>query len=68
MSFTPKYLLEASSFMPGPTGEKAKAELKSRQAVKSIVKNAAVGGIVAGPAGAVVGAMVGKTKPDIKNK
>ena len=53
MSFTPKYLLEARSFMPGPTGEKAKAELKSRQAVKSIVKNAAVGGIVAGPAGAL---------------
>ena len=68
MSFTPKYLLEARSFMPGAAGEKAKRELASRAATKSIVKNAVVGGIVAGPAGAVVGGMVGKTKHDLKHK
>ncbi len=68
MSFTPKYLLEARSFMSGSAGEKARAELKAREATKTIVKNAAVGGVVAGPAGAVVGALVGKAKHDSKNK
>ena len=65
---TPKYLLEARSFMPGAAGEKAKAELAAREVTKSVVKNAVVGGVVAGPAGAVVGGIVGKAKYDARNK
>lgn len=68
MSFTPRYLLEARSFMSGAAGEKAKSELAARAATKSIVKNAVAGGIIAGPAGAVVGGMVGKAKHDAKKK
>ena len=49
-----------------PQAEKARAALAKDQAVKTVVKHAAVGGIVAGPAGAVVGAIVGKAKNDAK--
>ena len=39
-----------------------------KSAASSMVKGAAVGSVLAGPAGAVVGAMVGKEKHDSKNK
>lgn len=39
-----------------------------KSAAGSMVKGAAVGSVLAGPAGAVVGAMVGKEKHDSKNK
>ena len=35
---------------------------KDNSAAKSIIGGAAVGGVIAGPAGAIVGAMVGKEK------
>lgn len=36
----------------------------AKETARTVIKNAAVGGIVAGPAGAVVGAIVGKIKAD----
>lgn len=61
-----KSMLEVQSWGTGPQAEKARAALAKDQAVKTVVKHAAVGGIVAGPAGAVVGAIVGKAKNDAK--
>ena len=61
-----KSMLEVQSWGTGPQAEKARAALVKDQAVKTVVKHAAVGGIVAGPAGAVVGAIVGKAKNDAK--
>lgn len=58
----------ARSGIPGYS-EKAKADLqksRQRQAAASVVKHAAVGGIIAGPAGAVVGAVAAKAKQDAK--
>lgn len=40
------------------------ADKAAKEATRTVIKNAAIGGIVAGPAGAVVGAIVGKTKVD----
>ena len=40
----------------------------AKETARTVIKNAAVGGIVAGPAGAVVGAIVGKTKADSSSK
>lgn len=40
------------------------ANKAAKEATGTIVKNAVIGGVVAGPAGAVVGAIVGKTKVD----
>lgn len=49
-------------------GEAAAQSLKKRYAAKdakaSVIKHAVVGGIVAGPAGAVVGATAAKAKQD----
>lgn len=61
-----KSMLEVQSWGTGPQVEKARAALAKDQAVKTVVKHAAVGGVVAGPAGAVVGAIVGKAKNDAK--
>lgn len=61
-----KSMLEVQSWGTGPQAEKARAALAKDQAVKTVVKHAAVGGIVAGPAGAVVGAIVVKAKNDAK--
>ena len=61
-----KSMLEVQSWSTGPQAEKARAALAKDQAVKTVVKHAAVGGIVAGPAGAVVGAIVRKAKNDAK--
>lgn len=61
-----KSMLEVQSWGTGPQAEKTRAALAKDQAVKTVVKHAAVGGIVAGPAGAVVGAIVGKAKNDAK--
>ena len=61
-----KSMLEVQSWGTDPQAEKARAALAKDQAVKTVVKHAAVGGIVAGPAGAVVGANVGKAKNDAK--
>lgn len=47
-------------------GEKRRKEAQRKEDTKTIIGNAAVGGIVAGPAGAVVGAIVGKNKADSK--
>lgn len=50
-----------------PYAAKAKADLRKSEAKKaraSVVKHAVVGGVVAGPAGAVVGAIAGKAKND----
>ena len=52
-----KSMLEVQSWGTGPQAEKARAALAKDQAVKTVVKHAAVGGVVAGPAGAVVGAI-----------
>ncbi|MEE1138555.1 MAG: hypothetical protein U0M02_08765 [Acutalibacteraceae bacterium] len=41
---------------------KALAQQAKKAETKTIIKDAAIGGIVAGPAGAVVGAVVGKNK------
>ena len=43
---------------------KAAAKQAKKAETKTIIKDAAIGGIVAGPAGAVVGAVVGKNKVD----
>lgn len=61
-----KSMLEVQSWGAGPQAEKARASLAKDQAVKTVVKHAAVGGIVAGPAGAVVGTIVRKAKNDAK--
>ena len=42
----------------------ANAGISQADATKAIVKDAVVGGVIAGPAGAVVGAIVGKNKVD----
>jgi hypothetical protein len=48
---------------------KATADRKAQQqATRTIVKDAAIGGVVAGPAGAVVGAIVGKDKADSEKR
>ena len=50
-----------------PFAAQAQEELRKSEAKKaaaSVVKHAVVGGIVAGPAGAVVGAIAGKAKND----
>ena len=41
-----------------------KKQREQKKETATIVKNAAVGGIIAGPAGAAVGAVVGKNKVD----
>ena len=42
----------------------ANTGISQADATKAIVKDAVVGGVIAGPAGAVVGAIVGKNKVD----
>ncbi len=40
---------------------------KSKSGTKTIVKNAAVGWVIGGPAGGIIGAIVGKNKVDARN-
>lgn len=47
---------------------KAMAQQAKKAETKTIIKDAAIGGIVAGPAGAVVGAVVGKNKVESNSK
>ena len=42
--------------------------MEKREATKSIIGHAVAGGIIAGPAGAVVGGMIGQTKNNMKKK
>ena len=45
---------------------KMQKQIKDNLAAKEIIKDAAIGGAIAGPTGAVVGAMVGKAKTEGK--
>ena len=45
---------------------KMQKQIKDNLAAKEIIKDAAIGGAIAGPTGAVVGAMVGKAKTENK--
>ena len=61
-----KYFELKQAQLTRPFDPDVKAATAAHNAAKSVVGHAVVGGIVAGPAGAIVGAIAGKAKNDRK--